>query len=75
MVASNITLTLIGGPTALIEIGSLRLLTDPTFDPPRGYQKGAVHYEKISGPALIDGGDRRGGCGVAQPRSTFRQSR
>jgi L-ascorbate metabolism protein UlaG (beta-lactamase superfamily) len=52
MVASNITLTLIGGPTALIEIGSLRLLTDPTFDPPCGYQKGPVHYEKISGPAL-----------------------
>jgi len=52
MVASNITLTLVGGPTALIEIGSLRLLTDPTFDPPRFYQKGPVRYEKISGPAL-----------------------
>lgn len=26
------TLTLIGGPTVLIEIGGLRLLTDPTFD-------------------------------------------
>ena len=52
MVASNITLTLIGGPTALIEIGSSRRLTDPTFDPPRGYQKGPVHYDKISGPAL-----------------------
>ena len=52
MVPSNITLTLIGGPTALIEIGCLRLLTDPTFDLPRGYQKGPVHYDKISGPAL-----------------------
>jgi L-ascorbate metabolism protein UlaG (beta-lactamase superfamily) len=52
MVPSNITLTLIGGPTALIEIGGLRLLTDPTFDPPRGYQKGPVHYDKTSGPAL-----------------------
>lgn len=26
-------ITHIGGPTALIEIGSLRILTDPTFDP------------------------------------------
>src|SRR5262249_13307136 len=52
MVASNITLTLVGAPTALIEIGSLRLLTDPTFDPPRFYQKGPVRYQKISGPAL-----------------------
>ena len=26
-------ITYIGGPTALIEVGPLRLLTDPTFDP------------------------------------------
>jgi hypothetical protein len=26
----------IGGPTAIIEIGGLRVITDPTFDPP-GY--------------------------------------
>jgi L-ascorbate metabolism protein UlaG (beta-lactamase superfamily) len=26
--------TLVGGPTPVIEIGGLRLLTDPTFDPP-----------------------------------------
>ena len=25
-------MTYIGGPTALLEIGGLRLLTDPTFD-------------------------------------------
>jgi hypothetical protein len=29
-----VTLTYIGGPTAMPELGSLRLLTDPTFDPP-----------------------------------------
>jgi L-ascorbate metabolism protein UlaG (beta-lactamase superfamily) len=29
----QICVTHIGGPTALIEIGQLRLLTDPTFDP------------------------------------------
>ena len=26
----------IGGPTALLEFGGLRLLTDPTFDPAGG---------------------------------------
>jgi L-ascorbate metabolism protein UlaG (beta-lactamase superfamily) len=52
MAVSNITLTLIGGPTALIELGNLRVLTDPTFDPPRLYQREPVHHKKISGPAL-----------------------
>ena len=28
------TLRLVGGPTALIAYGELRLLTDPTFGPP-----------------------------------------
>src|SRR5262249_25668899 len=37
MSAANITLTLIGGPTVLIEYGGLRLLTDPTFEPPGPY--------------------------------------
>ena len=27
-----LTVTLIGGPTALLEYAGLRLLTDPTFD-------------------------------------------
>jgi L-ascorbate metabolism protein UlaG (beta-lactamase superfamily) len=52
MAGPNVTLTLIGGPTALIELGGLRLLTDPTFDPPGLYQKTPVHFEKTSGPAL-----------------------
>ena len=52
MAAPNMTVTLIGGPTALIEVGGLRLLTDPTFDPPGLYQKTPVHFEKTSGPAL-----------------------
>jgi len=30
-------LTLIGGPTVLIELDGLRMLTDPTFDPPGHY--------------------------------------
>jgi L-ascorbate metabolism protein UlaG (beta-lactamase superfamily) len=47
-------LTYIGGPTALIEIGGIRLLTDPTFDPPgRDYNFGLpfVGSTKIEGPA------------------------
>ncbi len=30
----TLAITLIGGPTALIEIDGFRLLTDPTFDAP-----------------------------------------
>ena len=30
----SLSITLIGGPTALIEIDGFRLLTDPTFDEP-----------------------------------------
>jgi L-ascorbate metabolism protein UlaG (beta-lactamase superfamily) len=39
----NTHLTYIGGPTILIEVGALRLLTDPTFDPPGNYETGASH--------------------------------
>jgi L-ascorbate metabolism protein UlaG (beta-lactamase superfamily) len=45
-------LTLIGGPTVLIEHGGFRLLTDPTFDAPGHYHAGAVHLEKSAGPAV-----------------------
>jgi L-ascorbate metabolism protein UlaG (beta-lactamase superfamily) len=45
-------ITLIGGPTALIEVEGFRLLTDPTFDAPRTYQLPHVKLEKLSGPAL-----------------------
>jgi L-ascorbate metabolism protein UlaG (beta-lactamase superfamily) len=30
----TVRITHIGGPTALIEVGEWRLLTDPTLDPP-----------------------------------------
>lgn len=49
---SSLTMTLIGGPTALIEIDGFRLLTDPTFDAPRDYQLPHVRLEKLVGPAL-----------------------
>ncbi len=29
---TSLRITLIGGPTALIELGGFRFLTDPTFD-------------------------------------------
>jgi L-ascorbate metabolism protein UlaG (beta-lactamase superfamily) len=49
---SSLTITLIGGPTALIEIDGFRLLTDPTFDAPGAYQLPHVKLEKLTGPAL-----------------------
>lgn len=46
------TVTLIGGPTLLIEVDGYRLLTDPTFDGAGYYAAGAVQLEKLAGPAL-----------------------
>ncbi len=51
-VETSVGLTLIGGPTALIEIDGFRLLTDPTFDPPGLFQKQPIHMEKTEGPAI-----------------------
>ncbi len=46
-------LTYIGGPTALLEYGGLRLLTDPTFDPAGSeYPTPAYVLRKTQGPAL-----------------------
>ena len=46
------TLLLVGGPTALISFGGLRLLTDPTFDPPGEYEVPGVDLvlRKLTGP-------------------------
>ncbi len=49
---STLTITLIGGPTALIEIGGFRLLTDPTFDAPGEYRLPHVSLRKTSRPTL-----------------------
>ena len=48
----EVNLTLIGGPTVLIETAGFRVLTDPTFDPPSSYEAGGVELEKTAGPAL-----------------------
>jgi L-ascorbate metabolism protein UlaG (beta-lactamase superfamily) len=57
MPASSIKLTLIGGPTVLLEYDGLRVLTDPTFDPPGQYQgpHSPVKHVKTDGPALSVG--------------------
>jgi L-ascorbate metabolism protein UlaG (beta-lactamase superfamily) len=54
MSASNIVLTLVGGPSVLIDFEGVRLLTDPTFDPPGQYQgpHSPVKHVKTAGPAL-----------------------
>jgi L-ascorbate metabolism protein UlaG (beta-lactamase superfamily) len=51
---SEVRITHIGGPTALIEVGGWRLLTDPTFDPPGGkYNFGwGTGSRKLTGPAI-----------------------
>ncbi|TDC97581.1 MBL fold metallo-hydrolase [Nonomuraea deserti] len=41
-----------GGPTAVLEIGGVRLLTDPTFDPPGDYPIGDRKLTKTAGPAF-----------------------
>ncbi|MGA8217760.1 MAG: MBL fold metallo-hydrolase [Solirubrobacterales bacterium] len=48
------TLLLVGGPTAVISYGGLRLLTDPTFDPPGEHPRPGtpVVLRKLRGPAL-----------------------
>lgn len=53
MPSQVLSLTYLGGPTALLEFGDARLLTDPTFDPAGGeYPSGRAVLRKLSGPAL-----------------------
>ncbi|MFI7618532.1 MBL fold metallo-hydrolase [Nonomuraea terrae] len=42
----------VGGPTAVLEIGGVRLLTDPTFDAPGDYPIGDRALSKTAGPAF-----------------------
>ncbi len=46
------SITLIGGPTALIEFGGFHFVTDPTFDSPGEYKLPYVTLTKTSRPAL-----------------------
>ena len=53
----DVRVTHIGGPTALIEVGGWRILTDPTFDAPgRWYYFGwGTSSRKLAGPAVPAG--------------------
>ncbi|MFI7637793.1 MBL fold metallo-hydrolase [Nonomuraea sp. NPDC049400] len=42
----------VGGPTAVLELGGVRLLTDPTFDAPGDYPIGNRALTKTAGPAV-----------------------
>ena len=59
----------VGGPTAILEVGGLRLLTDPTFDPPGD-------YPRPDGPTLAEPrrppspGGRRAASGTISMRTT-----
>jgi L-ascorbate metabolism protein UlaG (beta-lactamase superfamily) len=45
----------LGGPTVILEIAGLRLITDPTLDPPGNYPAGPGDtIEKLTAPALSD---------------------
>ena len=47
---------LVGGPTVVLEVGGVRLITDPTFDPPGGYDTGrGFSLTKLQGPAIGPG--------------------
>ncbi|HEY3006281.1 MAG TPA: MBL fold metallo-hydrolase, partial [Kribbellaceae bacterium] len=52
----TLTITHIGGPTALLGIGGLSLLTDPTFDEPGEYPLPNRVMTKYTGPALRPAG-------------------
>lgn len=45
-------ITHVGGPTALINLGGLSLLTDPAFDEPGDYQLPGRTMTKLTGPAV-----------------------
>jgi L-ascorbate metabolism protein UlaG (beta-lactamase superfamily) len=49
----SLNLTYLGGPTAILEFGGARLLTDPTFDPPGGeYPSGPATLRKLAPPVI-----------------------
>lgn len=52
----DIPVHVFGGPTALLEYGGLRILTDPTFDAPGEYPLGDLVLTKTA-PASIDPAD------------------
>src|SRR6478735_11691130 len=53
MIADEIIIKYIGGATACLEVGGLRFLTDPTFDPKdTKYDTGLYVLHKLNNPAI-----------------------
>ncbi|GHJ40741.1 MBL fold metallo-hydrolase [Streptomyces sp. TS71-3] len=44
---------MVGGPTAILETGGVRLITDPTFDPPQEYSLGAGRVLAKTAPSAL----------------------
>jgi L-ascorbate metabolism protein UlaG (beta-lactamase superfamily) len=49
---STMTVTYVGGPTAVLEYAGLRMLLDPTFDPPQTYESDGERLTKTVGPGV-----------------------
>lgn len=49
---STLTVTYVGGPTAVVEYAGLRILLDPTFDPPQTYESDGEALTKTVGPGI-----------------------
>jgi L-ascorbate metabolism protein UlaG (beta-lactamase superfamily) len=49
---STMTVTWVGGPTALLEYAGMRILLDPTFDPPQTYESDGENLVKTAGPGV-----------------------
>jgi L-ascorbate metabolism protein UlaG (beta-lactamase superfamily) len=49
---STMTVTYVGGPTAILEYAGLRILLDPTFDPPQTYESDGESLTKTVAPGI-----------------------
>jgi L-ascorbate metabolism protein UlaG (beta-lactamase superfamily) len=52
---STMTVTYVGGPTAIVEYAGLRILLDPTFDAPQTYESDGESLTKTAGPGVAPG--------------------
>src|ERR1041384_1078403 len=51
--STTTSVTYLGGPTVLLEYAGLRIVTDPTFDPPGRYpDEDGGGLEKTAGPGI-----------------------
>ncbi|MGI5126379.1 MBL fold metallo-hydrolase [Pseudonocardia sp. CA-107938] len=51
----TVTALHVGGPTLVLDLSGIRIVTDPTFDPPGPHPVGARVLVKLSGPAVAAG--------------------